>query len=329
MRRELGDLRRVPGRALKGHISSTHGACQPMTTDARAFGNAQSPFEDAGSVVGSVACWLGVWHPGECVVVGRNNWCVLLLCMAACRELPPTVTIDDECSAQYGMSCDWLAALDAAATHPCSDELERHWSAEVRRVCGGGDLDRSIAFGHFDVHFPEHGNSVPPSAVGTGGFSELETDPEALRRFRFGAQPDGQIELSSDRYVSAVVETRIGVLVGLDAGEWGGALVWVPRVGAPALLLRQAVSHVFEQQGEVYLISHEGAGPGRVLRIDREGRSSRWRIDVRFVLPGNTSSVWRANERIFIVTDAGVVVVHDLDRIEVLPSIDESSSGDS
>lgn len=223
-----------------------------------------------------------------------------------CQPRPPTVAVRGSCVPEFGYACDWDAGLRRAvelqgAKQPCEPELAEHWSEEVRRVCQGETPDERLRFGICDFHFPDSdGMSVFVGAKPV----ERPLQLEKLRDFRFPG-------VSSEHAVSAVVETRLGVLVGVDAGEWGGGLVWLPRHGEPRLLFRAPVFWIFEHGARVYVISYDWIWRGQIFEIDRIGpdRAAQWTIESRFLLPGRVLELWQRGVDVIVDTDAGVVVI--------------------
>ncbi|GEM_PF-4472218 len=247
----------------------------------------------------------------------RHCWAAVLVALvtAGCATASYSVKVNDSCIQTYGPNCDWVTATEMASRR-CTETLSKHWSSEVRRVCSGGAPDESIRFGNLDVHFD--GQRADDSRRVSGHFGELEMFSGAVVEFSVPGNPSGEITLSHDRDVAAIVKTSLGTLIAVDSGEFGGGLVQVSDRGDPHVLLRRAVSHVFEQDGEVFAVSGGGVGPDRLFLISRSSqpRLARWEVGLRLVLPGQVSSVYRDSGDIVIVTGSGSVRMGTMRSIE-------------
>jgi hypothetical protein len=244
---------------------------------------------------------------------------VLDLAGTGCLPRSPTVTVEDSCVADGGYACDWMAALERAEAGDCDESLAGHWSAAVRQACREPDgvIDIGIRFWNNDVHFDQ---SSPAQESKLGKVIDPLYQDAHLREFNFG--PGYTVPaLTSSHGVSAIARTRVGVLVGIDHGEWGGGLVWLRDRGDPEVLFRGPVQRIFEWEGRVYMVADDYFFRGELYELQRRGseRSATWDIRLRFRLPGRLVELRSLDDELLLVTDAGTVAVGRAGDLRVLP----------
>ena len=245
---------------------------------------------------------------------------VVSLGLYGCAIHPPVVELTEYCIPEHGYACHWMLALEEAESGGCGQDLRNHWSAEVRHACAepSGEVPLGIRVGGAARHFTE-----PPISIDAGEAIVPTVDERLLRRFSFPAVKDGLRnwpKLDHEHGVTVVTATQYGTLVGIDRGEWGGGLVWLPSRGKAQLLFRAPIQHVFEAGESVYVVADDYLHL-RLYALTREGtgRSAKWRLEHRFLLPGRHLQVRRVGAKTFLITDSGTVTLHATGAIDVGP----------
>jgi hypothetical protein len=109
-----------------------------------------------------------------------------------------------------------------------------------------------------------------------------------------------------------------GDLVGTDHGEWSGVLAWIPKQGAPEVLIRDNVQGMdYDNDGAIVLfgLAHLGFNYGYALKVSRNADGSWTRTDIAR-LPGEPQGWTRLkSDRIAVLTARRVVVLSSKDGI--------------
>lgn len=115
-----------------------------------------------------------------------------------------------------------------------------------------------------------------------------------------------------------------GQLIGIDQGEWGGALHWQPNNGPAYRLIKDNTTQVFIWNEHVFAaggLAHMGISEGYIAQLERSGAS--WRIVSRTDLSGPVYAVdYTSPAEIVIVLPDGVHVMNPAGEITRIFSSD-------
>jgi hypothetical protein len=116
----------------------------------------------------------------------------------------------------------------------------------------------------------------------------------------------------------SALRTNTGTLVGTDAGEWGGELVFIPQAGAAQTLVKQNVATIFRLGDADYALTglaHLILNDGALWRIDTRGATAR--ADRLADLPGGSPRAWTHVEgkALLVATEKAFAILPD-GRIE-------------
>lgn len=104
-----------------------------------------------------------------------------------------------------------------------------------------------------------------------------------------------------------------GKFVGIDAGEWGGQLAWVPDSGARTEIHSGNIQAILEVNGGYYAfggLAHLTLNRGSMLRIERNEDGS-WRAVPVAALSGAPAAIAKVpGDSMFVVTSGALDVVH-------------------
>jgi hypothetical protein len=102
-----------------------------------------------------------------------------------------------------------------------------------------------------------------------------------------------------------------GDLVGTDHGEWSGELTWIPKQGAPEVLIKDNVHAVeYDTDGAIVIfgLGHMSFNYGYALKVSPSTDGSWTQTEVAR-LPGEPLGVTKLNsDRVAVLTSGGVVV---------------------
>jgi hypothetical protein len=104
-----------------------------------------------------------------------------------------------------------------------------------------------------------------------------------------------------------------GKLVGVDRGEWGGRLAWVPESGSALEIHSGNIQAITEVNGRYYAfggLAHLGINEGQMFRVDRD-EQGRWRAVPVVALSGAPAAVAKgAGDTLLVVTAGALDIVH-------------------
>ena len=111
--------------------------------------------------------------------------------------------------------------------------------------------------------------------------------------------------------VSDVERMDEGTFVAIDAGKWGGGLMWLTQDSVRSIFL--GPMHAIARDGDVVLVAegnHHGfGGPGSLLRVITPG--GRPEIDVIYDLPGTLRDVAVGGGLIVMASEFGPIVIDE------------------
>jgi hypothetical protein len=128
-------------------------------------------------------------------------------------------------------------------------------------------------------------------------------------------------------YSSASDTLRVedGWFVGVDQGEWGGALYWFSPDGAKNYKISDhQIVDLFVHQNEIRAIeglSHLGLSRGSLITLTQNEKGSQWQVKSTFTLPSapETVSPLREGRLLIALSDSIVSVAPDNTLIPILP----------
>jgi len=207
----------------------------------------------------------------------------------------------------------WIGAQDAA---PRLDKLAAsYWLMELK-----GDAAQVAAAlrspqgrvkrENWDVL--DHGMKRDPTWVITEGVRDPE-QPCSGNQWqwqgdKFKMSPSREVRTHALKFENG---NMWGDLVGTDHGEWSGELTWIPKQGAPEVLIKDNVHAVeYDTDGAIVIfgLGHMSFNYGYALKVSPSTDGSWTQTEVAR-LPGEPLGVTKLNsDRVAVLTSGGVVV---------------------
>jgi hypothetical protein len=165
-----------------------------------------------------------------------------------------------------------------------------------------------------------HADSPAGWQVVTPATNRFSSEAECANRSR----TEWQVALDSDGTTPRItpVENRLrpgevrvpgGQLVGVDLGEFGGRLAWVPDGGPAMQIYSENIQAIAEVDGRYYAfggVAHRSTNSGRMFRVERDD-TGRWHVTPIATLSGAPAAVASmGGDSLLVLTSGALDVVH-------------------
>lgn len=187
-----------------------------------------------------------------------------------------------------------------------------YWLLEIREYAATVALALRSKARHVDRGTwkeMDHGIQLDPTYVITDGIrSQQKSCPGNLWKWQ-----GESVKLLPDRYEKAhsLNFGNVGKLIGTNHGEWGGELTWIPKQGAPIVLVRDNVHGMeYDDDGAIVLfgLAHLSFNYGYALRVSRNADGT-WTQTEIARLPGEPQNCTQLKSNRIAVLTANRVVV--------------------